>query len=199
MAGFNPPGDSPHTYETVIGLLACTGMRPAEALQLRRADFDAPNGTLRIPAVKSSPARILPLHPSTVAALRRYLDHRLQLCPTGEYFFAGAFGRRLSRTAFSQTMRILFRGLRGNGGRRQVRPYDLRHTFATKLVAQWSREEAPLDHRLLRLSSYLGHAYFSHTWWYVSGQSAALRAAARRLDAFRQQSTTQPCTPISPN
>jgi integrase len=187
----------PHTYETIIGLLACTGMRPAEALQLRRCDFDATNGTVLIPAVKTSPQRILPLHPSTVTALQRYLDYRLQLCPAGEYFFAGAFGRRLSRTAFSLTMRHLLRGLRSNGGRRNVRPYDLRHTFATRLVTKWSQEEFPLDHRLLRLSSYLGHAYFSHTWWYVSGQSAALRTAARQLAVFRHQPAL-PCTPTSP-
>jgi len=30
----------PYTYETLIGLLACTGMRPCEALRLKVTDFD---------------------------------------------------------------------------------------------------------------------------------------------------------------
>ena len=38
----------PLTYETLIGLLACTGMRPGEALRLRLHDFDAKQAQLRI-------------------------------------------------------------------------------------------------------------------------------------------------------
>ena len=176
----------PHTYETLIGLLACTGMRPCEALRLKIGDFNAVRGTIRVPAAKASPERELPLHPTAVHALTVYLERRQRLCPIGEHFFVGPIGRPLARSNYSLIMKRLLRGIRSNGRRSAVRAYDLRHTFATKLIAAWSQEDAPLSHRLLLLTRYLGHAQFTHTWWYVSGQTAALRAAASQLDRFRQ-------------
>lgn len=174
----------PFTFEALIGFLACTGMRPGEALLLKLKDFDVANGTIRVPALKASPERVLPLHPTTVAALKAYQAKRREICPMGEYLFTGEYGRRISRTSFSAVMQRLLRGFKSKGVRAVVRPYDLRHTFATKLVAQWSKEEAPVGHRLLLLTHYLGHAHFTHTWWYVSGQGGALRAAARQFEAF---------------
>jgi site-specific recombinase XerD len=81
-------------------------------------------------------------------------------------------------------MQRLMRRIRSNGARHAVRPYDLRHSFATKLVAKWSKEEAPVAHRLLLLTRYLGHAQFTHTWWYVSGEGNALRAAAKQFERY---------------
>jgi len=182
----------PDTYETLIGLLACTGMRPSEALRLKISDFDLVNGTLRVPALKTSPERVLPLHPTAVSALTAYLEKRRRLCPPiGDHFFVGPIGRRLGRTNCTSTMQRLFRGIRSNGLRANVRPYDLRHTFATKLIAKWSKEEAPVAHRLLLLTHYLGHAHFTHTWWYVSSQDNALRAAAKQFEHFVQSSDTE--------
>ncbi len=174
----------PYVYETLIGLLACTGMRPCEARALKLTDFDPTNGTIRIPAMKTSPERVLPIHPTAVAALKSYLGHRRRLCPIGEYLFVGPIGRQLGRTNYGLTMLRLFRGIRGNGERGAARPYDLRHTFATNLIARWSTEDAPVGHRLLLLTRYLGHAQFTHTWWYVSGHSNALRAAAKQFERY---------------
>lgn len=176
----------PHTYETLIGLLACSGMRPCEALHLKLRDFDEVKGTICVPALKTSPERVLPLHPTAVAAIKVYLEKRRRLCPMGEHLFVGPIGRRLGHTSFTLTMHRLFRGIRSNGGRRSVRPYDLRHSFATKLIAQWSKENAPVGHRLLLLTRYLGHAQFTHTWWYVSGEGGALRAAAKQFERYIQ-------------
>jgi integrase len=159
-------------------------MRPCEALGLKVRDFDPVNGTIRVPALKTSPERVLPLHPTAVTALQAYLQKRRQLCPMGDYFFVGPIGRKLGRTSCNLIMHRFFRGIRSNGMRRAVRPYDLRHTFATKLITKWSREEAPVAHRLLLLTRYLGHAQFTHTWWYVSSQGNALRAAAKQFERY---------------
>ena len=174
----------PHTYETLIGLLACTGMRPCEALHLKIKDFDPESGTIRVPALKTSPERVLPLHPTAVTALKTFLERRRRLCPMGDHLFVGPIGRRVGRTNYGLTMQRLMRRIRSNGARHAVRPYDLRHSFATKLVAKWSKEEAPVAHRLLLLTRYLGHAQFTHTWWYVSGEGSALRAAAKQFERY---------------
>lgn len=62
----------PATYHTLIGLLACSGLRPSEVLRLRDSDFNAAGASLIVPAVKCSPGRQIPLHSSTVRALERY-------------------------------------------------------------------------------------------------------------------------------
>ena len=65
-----PPAGSlgPLTCVTFIGLLAWTGLRVIEARRLRPEDFDASAGTLRVAAAKSSPERLLPLHPSPASS-----------------------------------------------------------------------------------------------------------------------------------
>jgi integrase len=65
---------------------------------------------------------------------------------------------------------------------------DLRHTFATKLIATWVRQKAPVAHRLLLLSRYLGHRHFISTWWYVSSDPSALQSAAEQFRRFHDQS-----------
>jgi integrase/recombinase XerD len=64
------------TYQTLIGLLAVTGMRVGEAINLDRNDFDARHGVLLIRHAKFNKTRELPLHTSTVTALSRYLAGR---------------------------------------------------------------------------------------------------------------------------
>jgi integrase len=177
----------PLTYRTLIGLLVCSGLRPSEALRLRDQDFDATTGTLRVPAVKRSPKRTLPLHPSTVRALQRYQRIRRSHYPFASHFFVGPFGRPLQICAADWTFRHLVRGIASNGARSGPRLYDLRHRFATKWIARWSRQSAPLAHRLVLLSRYLGHRYFHDTYWYVQPEASALKKAATRFEQYRHQ------------
>lgn len=172
----------PAMAATFVGLMAVTGMRVDEALRLRLCDFDRQAGTLLVRATKTSPTRLLPLHPSTVQALICYQRKRERVAPSSELFFAGARGGAFK---LSYSFRELIDGIKCNGARARPRPYDLRHTFATGWVAQWSREAAPLSHYLLRLSAYLGHRDLSATWWYVSGDKHSLHAAVTRFDHYR--------------
>ncbi len=61
------------TYATLIGLLAVTGLRVGEAIRLDVADLDTAEETLTIRTGKFGKSRLVPLHPTSVAALRRYL------------------------------------------------------------------------------------------------------------------------------
>jgi len=177
----------PLTYETLVGLIACTGLRFREALRLRLDDMDLDHGTLRVARCKFSPERMLPLHPSTVRALRRYRDARLRMHPLGEMFFVGRSGRPLCRSRVQEDFRTIRRGVIPNGARAAPRIHDLRHTFATRHIAKWNREAAPVAHRLLLLSRYLGHRSFGDTWWYISADPATLRRAASRFEQFHSE------------
>lgn len=177
----------PLTYHTLIGLLACTGMRPGEALRVQLADFDANQGVLRVRPCKFSPERAIPLHATTVRALQRYREHRQALFPGGDTFFVGATGRPLMARRTEKVFRRLTSDLIARGERRSLRLMDFRHTFASQRISQWSRQSEPVAHHLLLLARYLGHRTFNSTWWYVSSDPVALRAASNRFSQFHEQ------------
>lgn len=174
----------PSTFATFFGLLACTGLRPGEARRLRLCDFDPIAGTLRVPATKFSPERLLPLHPSSVQALVRYQRLRTFLV-AGDHFFVSRHGRPLRTCLIDRAFRRITADIPCNGERPRPRPHDFRHTFATNWIAQWSRQARPLSHYLLRLASYLGHRNMEMTWWYVSSDRGALEQAAERFARHR--------------
>ncbi|MEK7677352.1 MAG: tyrosine-type recombinase/integrase [Verrucomicrobiota bacterium] len=58
------------SMKTLLGLLACTGLRVSEALHLHRRDIDWHNRVLTIRHSKSGQARIIPVEPSALVALR---------------------------------------------------------------------------------------------------------------------------------
>jgi integrase len=135
-AGTLPPkrGLRPQTYKVLLGLLACTGLRISEALKLRRDDVEMEQGLLRIGPSKFCPGRTLPLHPTTVAALRRYArfrDRYLPMC-LDSAFFLSERGKALPYfTVRSVFRRICHRlGWRAESGKRAPRLHDLRHSFA---------------------------------------------------------------------
>lgn len=176
----------PLTYETLIGLLACTGMRPGEALRLQLRDFDAEQGQLRIRPCKFSPERVIPLHFTTVRALQRYREARQALFPSGETLFVGSTGRPLAARRTEKVFLRLTKGMIPTGQRGSLRLMDFRHAFASHWIAEWSRHSQPVAHHLLLLARYLGHRTFNSTWWYVSSDSRALQSAAKTFQKFHQ-------------
>jgi integrase len=176
----------PLTYETLIGLLACTGMRPGEALRLQLHDFDANQNRLRILPCKFSPERIIPLHPTTAAALERYRLRRQTLIPWGQTLFVGMTGQPLPARRTERVFARLTQGLTANGDRRSLRLLDFRHTFASGWVARWGRQAQPVAHHLLLLARYLGHRSFNSTWWYVTSDPDTLRTAANSFRHFHE-------------
>jgi integrase/recombinase XerD len=174
------------TVETLIGLMATTGLRIGEALALDRSDVELAHGALHVRAAKQRKQRELPLHESTTAALRDYgrLRDRLSPSPQTPAFFLSARGRRLHSSVFSATFPELIRqvGLEGRGQRARPRPHDLRHTFAVRTLLDWHRAGAEVERKLPLLSTYLGHAHPSDTYWYLQAAPELLALIGQRLD-----------------
>jgi integrase/recombinase XerD len=118
------------TIETLIGLMAVTGLRLGEALRLDRADIDADHEVLHVHG-KHDKERELPLHSTTIAALRAYFEQRDRFWPQADTdaLFLSRLGVRLTVAAthdvFPQVIRVA--GLEGRGHRARPRPHDLRH------------------------------------------------------------------------
>lgn len=172
--------------ETLIGLMAASGMRIGEALALDRAHVDLRAGALHVRAARSSKQREVVLHESTTEALSGYgrLRDRHWPRPKTAAFFVSTQGRRLTHSSFSDTFRELIRqtGLEGCGERARPRPHDLRHSFAVRTLLGWYRAGADVDARMPLLSTYLGHVQPASTYWYLQAVPELLALAGERLD-----------------
>ena len=97
------------TYETLIGLLAASGLRIGEAIKLDRGDVDWAQGVLLIRESKFGKSRLVPLHPSSMQSLERFARLRDQLQPRsdGSSFFVSLKRKRLLYAVVQQTFRQL--------------------------------------------------------------------------------------------
>jgi len=83
------------------------------------------------------------------------------------------------RTAFGRIRTRL-----GWTDQRRPRIHDVRHTFACRRLLQWHREGVDVDRRLVDLSTYLGHAKVSDTFWYLTGFPELLALVGERFERF---------------
>jgi integrase/recombinase XerD len=189
-AGTLPRRVGAATYQTLLGLLAVTGMRVGEAIGLDRDDLDADHdGLLRVRNGKFGKSRQLPLHPSTLAALRAYLQvcDELLPTPTSPALLLSTVGTRLRYNSVWRTFHRLVRqaGLTTRSPSCQPRLHDLRHSFAVRTLLDWYARGADVQALLPRLSTYLGHTDPKHTYWYLSAAPELLALAQQRVDVHR--------------
>lgn len=181
----SPKGLKGITYFTLFGLLAVTGMRIGEVLNLDREDVDLEQGLLTIRRGKGNKSRLVPVHASTQTALRYYATLRDRLCrrPTTPSFFVSEDGGRLLHCTVHHWFILLSRriGLRGPGARQGPRLHDLRHRFAIQTLVRWYRSKKDVEQHLPELATYLGHVHVRFTYWYLSATPELLQMATRRL------------------
>jgi integrase len=171
------------TCATIFGLIAACGLRISEATRLERDDVDLSQRLLFIRQSKFGKSRWVPLHPSVVVALTRYSvirDADPQAAAQSSFF---TFDR--GRSACSGNVRYAFKQLRHHlgpprGGHPGLRLHDLRHTFLCRRLEQWYREGRQIDRHMLALSTYVGHAKVTDTYWYITATPELLALAARR-------------------
>lgn len=182
----------PATFETLFGLMASTGLRVSEAIHLRDADVDLKRRMLTIRQTKFAKSRLLPVHPSTVAALARYRRQRVRQVPTteGMPFLISSRGKRLGEALGERQVHRVFNALRDSlgwvnrGAHAAPRLHDLRHTFAVRRLTLWHAEGAEVDQMMLALSTYLGHAEISYTYWYLTAVPELMAIAGGKFERF---------------
>lgn len=169
-------------FITVIGLLACTGMRIGEVLGLSDQDIDWSAGVLTIRHGKNGHRRLIPVHSSTMKALEAYRARRDEALGGSQasHFFVRSGGSALGYDAVSGPFRKLCRQL----GWTQApipRLHDLRHTFAVRTLLTWYRTGEPVGPKLWTLSTYLGHRHLAETYWYLTAVPELMQLSHARF------------------
>ena len=181
-------GLRPLTYKTLFGLIAATGLRISEALNLQVKDINLPMATLTVRQTKFHKSRCLALHASVVQVLSNYLCARQRFIScTGETpVFASLSRRALSLSA----VHYVFAGLREQLGWRArgehawPRIHDLRHTMVVRRIQLWHEAGASIEHAMFWLCTYLGHANISDTYWYLTGTPELMESVGMRFEHF---------------
>jgi integrase len=182
----------PATYEALFGLIAATRLRISEALHLRCADVDLAQGLVTVRQTKFCKSRLLPIHPTVTEALKRYLAFRQRHTPTSphSHFFVSSSGAGL----VCRTVHGVFERLRADlrwtarGAHPAPRIHDLRHTFICRRVQLWHQQGADIDHAMVALSTYVGHAKVSDTYWYLTGVPELMAVAGMSFERFASAS-----------
>lgn len=183
-------------FETLFGLIASSGLRIGEALALRNEDVDLSRGMLSIRKAKFGKSRQVPMHPSTIEALRCYRctrDLAGESAAPEAAFFIGTRGRRHGLPLGERQVHRVFvalrqqLGWRNRGNHHAPRIHDLRHTFVVRRIAQWQAQGVDLDQAMLSLSTYVGHAEVGNTYWYLSAAPELMAVAAGRFASFVAQ------------
>lgn len=193
VAGRLTPPIRAATWQTLIGLLAVTGLRTSEACRLDRDQVDLDTGVLVVADSKFGKSRQVFLHDSAILALRDYQHRRGYYCPapTAPSFFVSTRGTRLDAHNITSTFGELVdaAGIQAPVGRRRPRLHDLRHSFTVTTLLDWYRDGGNVQARLPLLSTWLGHVDPKSTYWYLHAVPELLALAAGRLEhAFEQRS-----------
>ena len=186
-------GLRPLTYKTLFGLIAATGLRISGALKLQVADVDLAGATLTVRQTKFHKSRCLALNASVVQALSDYLHARQRFVGRADDtpVFATPAGRALSldtvHDVFARLRDQL--GWRARGEHARPRIHDLRHTMVVRRLQLWHEAGVSIDHAMLWLCTYLGHARISDTYWYVTGTPELMELVGARFERFVLQGT----------
>lgn len=177
-----------HTYSTIFGLLAVTGMRVSEAVALDRRDVHVDEGVLSVRRAKFGKSRLIPVHPSTSRAIAAYAEQRDRIFSVAftEAFFVSERGTRITdcsaRYNFARVSREI--GLQTSaGGPHGTGPrlHDMRHRYAVRTLLDWYRVGLDAERELPKLATYLGHVHVNDTYWYLEAVPELLALATERM------------------
>jgi integrase/recombinase XerD len=173
--------------ETLIGVLAVTGMRVGEALRLTDADIDRDTAVITIRATKFGKSRQVPVIADTIDALEPCMEVRDETLatPACRNVFVSGLGTPVAYSHFCLTFRraISAAGIGDPAPVLRPRIHDLRHRFAVRTLIGWHHAGLDVGAMLPRLSTYLGHREPRYTYRYLTATPELLAHAAALLEA----------------
>lgn len=160
----------PALFSTLFRLIYTCGLRPNEGRSLLCENVNLDTGEIIIKETKKHKDRIVVMSEDMKNLMRKFSRLRNSYQPESPYFFP-------SKKGFPYTVKMLdwhFKNfiikLYSDMNFKEIpniRIYDLRHRFATTVMQKWINEKRDLYNALPYLSTYMGHAHFSSTAYYI--------------------------------
>jgi integrase len=174
----------PHVYSTLFGLIAATGLRISEALNLRIEDVTAEGLVVR--NTKFAKSRLLPLHPTARKRLEQYLERRRKQAGCCDFVFISIRGCKLhGGTARGVFRRLVFSlGIARPEDKPCPRLHDLRFYFANQALTNAPGDHQGICRHMVALTTYLGHSDARSSYWYLEATPALLSKIAQSCEDF---------------
>lgn len=143
----------------------CCGLRPGEIATIRREDVDFNARTIRILESKGS-SRIVVMS-EDLNALCSKMDTILEALVAGREYLIQYNAQRYRRQNLTYTFGRVLEKFSANNNQSNIRLYDLRHTFATHKIYEWTLDGKDVNELLPYLSEYMGHTCIGSTLYYL--------------------------------
>ena len=148
------------TYQVLLRLFYCCGLRLSEGCYLRRSCVDLENGSIRILQSKGNKNRLVFLSDDVIAMCRKYDETMQDIVPDREWFFPGRHLDRAIRKTSVDKKFAEFWSKTPFAGKVDKKPtvQSLRHTFVVNKMNEWMEKGVDTDVMMPYLSRYLGHS-----------------------------------------
>lgn len=170
----NPRYPTGARNRALVYVLAHSGLRCAEALDLAPKDYEDERGCLRVLRGKGRKHRVVPVSGATATALAKWFEHRQRL---GLQSSAPIFSTLRGESLATSYARALVKRLAERAGlEKRVHVHGLRHSFAVESIRRGVKINV--------LAKILGHANSGTTSRYIDhlGDDDAVDALRRAWD-----------------
>ena len=155
-------------------LMFCAGMRPAEPLHLLKDDVNLKTGDVYIRKSKRNKDR----HIIISENMRNLCVQFDSLQDSQRTHFFEHNDSPLSRKWMTYHFQLLARKSNIGNASERLRPYDLRHMFASRAIMKWIDNKQDVMALLPYLSVYMGHENINSTLYYVHLLPERLKASS---------------------
>ena len=160
-------------FPTLLRLLYTCGLRPNEGRLIKRDNINFITGEILIEKAKGHKGcreRIVVMSDDMLEQCRKYDVARAIANPQSEYFFVRKDGAHVNTQQLNCNFNRCWQQANPEVPENmlpRVRPYDLRHRFASTILQKWLNEGRDLYAMLPYLQAYMGHEKFSSTAYYI--------------------------------
>ena len=157
-------------FSTLFRLMYSCGLRPTETRLIKHHNINFDTGEIFIEKSKGHKDRIVVMSDDMLEQCRRYDVIRAIANPKSEYFFVRADDVPVPTRQFHYFFERCWQQANPDVPENmlpRVRPYDLRHRFASAVLQKWLNEGRDLYAMLPYLQAYMGHEQFSDTAYYI--------------------------------
>jgi integrase/recombinase XerD len=153
----------------LIRMLASTGIRIGEAVNLTKKDVNLEQNYLTLRNTKNGKDRLVPISESLAVICTQYLKYRDLLPHNSDFFFVKLNGTKCQANGFTTWWNRILKVacIKHRGRTVGPRIHDLRHSFCVKSLACLLKEGKDLYYILPILSVYIGHSSLASTDRYV--------------------------------
>ena len=158
------------TASILLRLLYACGLRPNEGRNLKVEHINFQTGELFITKTKRRKERIVVASDDMLLLLKKYRLQRAVFDKGNEYFFIHTDSTAIKSWQLTALVKSCWIAVHPGIDPKvlpRVRPYDLRHRFASTVLHRWLNEGRNLYAMLPYLRAYMGHEKFSDTAYYI--------------------------------